>query len=697
MSEKDEFMHYVPGWYKCFFEFLPLRELESIHLQIEFDRSQRDTSLPPLQELAETCLKLYQNQKVRSNYFAYLTGKLASSAGKNRELRELVEQFSNVAELLLWRGMLYVGEGFYDKAKEIYEQCEKTISSENPYPYLDLKLAKANIVVATNEYEKGLEENDELMDLINFIQRQHQGLDTSFFEYNGRSERIQIFLHLGRLPEAQELMEQLLFEVDEGKVAHLEARSYIYVISGLLKQSLGQIPTAKELFIKAKKLYTQIGEAASLVFVDGVLGYFKIIEGNREEGEKILKDVIARSQELDSLWDVIQFTMSLAYSYLAADEKVKAYELIRDLDEYLDRVTDVTQGTAIEVAQIAINNEDTKLAHKYIEKLRVSLEQNPSVSNEISLCVLKSALESTRANMHTGILHTEKALELAEKNEIFPKVLSTKIRLASLNLTKWMYVENNELLEISQKNLYDALMLIPSDNANRIEIEYVSVLLDLLIDFDFSATIRKFDTIEQTIETMGLGKDINEKFQKNRLKTFKFKDLLDKEELYEDDVKILLYNTIRRILLGLSSLQVDKLKEADIKMILVLNEAGLPLYVKNFGTASENEDLLLSAFLSALNSFSAMLSDVPEGHLQTIKHENYTIMVETYLSFMIAMICSEETYEARRKLHTLITQLSKDEFVNYKDLSSKIQRLPEFEESVNSKVEGIFIPRAEES
>jgi tetratricopeptide (TPR) repeat protein len=694
MSQEEDFMRHIPPWYRTFFSFLPERELESVHLQIEFDKPQRSEKLPPLQVMADACIKLYKNRKVRSRYFAYLTGKLASSCGRNNEIKQLVEEIGNIPELLLWKGTLLVGEGDYAEATKIYEECEKSITSENPYPYLELKLAKSNIVIATNEFEKGLEENDELMDLIDFIQRQHEGIDTSVFENNGKTERVQIFLELGRVTEAQELMEKLLNEVES--LENFETRINIYVIGGLLKNALSQIQESKELFMKARILCTEIGEVPTATFIDGILGVYKIMEGNREEGQKILRRAINKFQELNSLWDVVQFSMTLAHSYMGADQKSKAHKLIKDLDIYLDKVKQVTQAIAIDVAHIAINNEDIYLAQKYIDKLKFSLTENPSVYNEISLYILESALESTQANMNTGIRHTEKALQIAENNEIFPQVLTCKIRLASLNLTKWMYVENDKLLHISRANLQDVLMLIPSDSPNKVQIEVVNVLLGLLMDTNFADALEGFDRIEKSIKMMSWGQDIIDKFDKAKNKVIELKKLSDQSELPEDDVRILLYNTIRRILISLSGIQVDETKKTDIRMILVLNEAGLPIYVKNFGKGGENEDILLSAFLTALNSFSAVFSDTPEGHLETIRHENYTILVEIYLSFMIAMICVEETYETHQKLHKFVTQLSKDEFVKFKELAMTTERLPEFEKSVNKKVEQLFPSTQEE-
>jgi len=187
-----------------------------------------------------------------------------------------------------------------------------------------------------------------------------------------------------------------------------------------------------------------------------------------------------------------------------------------------------------------------------------------------------------------------------------------------------------------------------------------------------------------------LGEDILSKVEKNRLKIQKLKDLYEKEELVEDDIKILLYNTIRRLLIGLSGIHVDQVKTTEIRMILIVNEAGLPIFVKNFGTAGENEDLLLSGFLTALNSFSSVFSSTPEGHLKVIRHENYSIMVEIYLSYMIAMVCLEDTYEAHQKLHRLVTLLSKDEFIKFRDLSQTTERLPQFEESISAKINNLF-------
>ncbi|MFW9997011.1 MAG: tetratricopeptide repeat protein, partial [Candidatus Odinarchaeota archaeon] len=488
-------MENIPEWYSDFFQLLPEREQESIDLQIEFDRSQRTEKLPPLQEMAEACIKLYRDKKIRSPHAAYLTGRLGNNAGMDKPVIDLADRFSS-PELKLWKANSLMMKGDYSGAKEIFEECEKKISQDTPYAYLELKIFKINIVIATNEYELGLKENDELRDLIDFISRQTKGsINTDYFAVRGDSERVQILLQLGKMQEAQELVDKLKSEVES--IQNLELRLSVYLILALYHHAMRDIQTAKSIFDKSIAISQNIGAKYEVAFITGVLGAIAFSEGDKETGEKMLLEAIDMMEEFESLWDVIQFSMALSFQYMVSNRLKDAYRLVKRIDRFLDRTEEVTIAFSNAIATIAIENEDLQLARKYLDKSRFVLIENPSKMYEIDLYYLEGALETVKLNLGTATTHVEKGLKTAESANIFPQVLSGKIRFAELNLDKWIQRESTTMINIASDNLTDALLILPADSPTYIRLTLIKALVEVLKGFNFSGALDLLEDVNK--------------------------------------------------------------------------------------------------------------------------------------------------------------------------------------------------------
>ena len=97
-------------------------------------------------------------------------------------------------------------------------------------------------------------------------------------------------------------------------------------------------------------------------------------------------------------------------------------------------------------------------------------------------------------------------------------------------------------------------------------------------------------------------------------------------------------------------------KEDEPIMVLIVAESGLPIYSKHFDPARELKDMLISGFLSSINSFVQKAFDTP-GRIKRIMHDEYTLSFDLVDHILFCYVYEGQSYTALKKLEKLITEV----------------------------------------
>jgi len=102
--------------------------------------------------------------------------------------------------------------------------------------------------------------------------------------------------------------------------------------------------------------------------------------------------------------------------------------------------------------------------------------------------------------------------------------------------------------------------------------------------------------------------------------------------------------------------QVDPIK-ADIKLILLINDAGLTIYTKIFDVQKMNQQLI-SNFISAIDSFGKQLFGTHEPYFSISRGNNIILYQNVTDDLNLALIVSQENFDAVMKLNTLSKEIA---------------------------------------
>ncbi len=126
----------------------------------------------------------------------------------------------------------------------------------------------------------------------------------------------------------------------------------------------------------------------------------------------------------------------------------------------------------------------------------------------------------------------------------------------------------------------------------------------------------------------------------------------------KDAAKVMVMHMIEKTLEELVQLpqQVEPIK-ADIKLILLINNAGLTIFTKIFDVQKMNQQLI-SNFISAIDSFGKQLFGTKEPYFSISRGNNIILYQNVNEDLNIAFIVSQENYDSIMKLNMLSKEIS---------------------------------------
>ena len=161
--------------------------------------------------------------------------------------------------------------------------------------------------------------------------------------------------------------------------------------------------------------------------------------------------------------------------------------------------------------------------------------------------------------------------------------------------------------------------------------------------------------ISQLLEFSRRKKSEEEKDEKEILFT---EPLLNEIATNKDAAKVMVMHVLESTMEELVQLpqQIDPIK-ADIKLILLINNAGLTIYTKIFDSQKMNQQLI-SNFISAIDSFGKQLFGTTEPYFSISRGNNIILYQNITDDLNLAFIVSQENYDAIMKLNTLSKEIS---------------------------------------
>ncbi|MDH5644711.1 MAG: hypothetical protein OEZ01_01820, partial [Candidatus Heimdallarchaeota archaeon] len=327
------------------------------------------------------------------------------------------------------------------------------------------------------------------------------------------------------------------------------------------------------------------------------------------------------------------------------------------LENYDDAVNDIKAAMSINtknpiigfhsyLIHYLIKKDDIEEARKVYEDAKRIIEAHPLEINKTIQHHIEAEFHRATGDFSLAISSYEKVIEkllqigdISRLHNAYTEMISTQIELFSLR-------PNNTQVKqklFSQINSLLILMDEGGSTVNTIEALIISGQVHLIDN----------NRVEAEKEFKNAIKLAN-KFEFHILEEKARKEL---EIIADKDKKSLL----TRLRNSLKNMMVSTTKHVpqDYKLhgLMILDSSGLSLYNQYYSDLLESEPALISGLITAINAFIGDLAK-GKGLLQSIKHDDLSLILEPIDQFVVLCIVSNETFESRELTRKFASQLS---------------------------------------
>ncbi|MHA1992634.1 MAG: tetratricopeptide repeat protein [Candidatus Hodarchaeales archaeon] len=501
-------------------------------------------------------------------------------------------------------------------------------------------------------------------------------------------------------------------ELDDALVVTKEALSlgkelgnkqFIGVINqnlGLIHRQKGELNTALPYLESSKMTFEELNIKPFLAQVLLNLGTVRSITGELEQALSDFNEGLSIQTELRNSTEIAHLYNNIGQVYqikgdydTALDYCLKCVNIFKELNNVAKIIE-----TNLNVIQLAIFKGDFELAEKYLENTINLATDSPSKTDKLVHNLSKALVLKSAGRM----------VKSAEAQQIFSQISNDDIINSDytvqsmLNLCELLV---NEIKFFGKEEIIEELKTI------------VSNLLELAKNQNMSATLVESLILQSKLSLFELSpKNAQEILQEAQqiaeerglenlaiLASVEYDLLLDKIEAFDfsSDSKLSfaerfgldeLEDLIQRMINKNVALLPKELEEEPI-LLLVVTEAGIPIYSSKFLKESQFDDMLISGFLTAINSFIKE-AFATTGAIERIKQKNYTLLFQLMDPLTFCYVIKGPSYLALKKMDKFMNALKAsnliwDEILESAETGKSLEDL----QSMHDMTAQFFTPR----
>ncbi len=446
----------------------------------------------------------------------------------------------------------------------------------------------------------------------------------------------------------------------------LHVASTLYYQSGKPKKALKLLEKAIRLHKKIygrnswkSTFYHNLAYMYSLTDTDKCLGSY-------HKGLALLEN----TNDLQSIASTLSNIIGL---YIQLNKKSEARKYLKQLVNILESSEAlVTAFRAYAVTANALSLDEYSLAKKYLVKLEEQVGKQPTLFNKALLAGAKMGF-NTDARIHSeeAYLWGEECLYYLNKQKDYLNVLASLFNLTELDINYYKITGKERYLKAARKRFNELFTLIGAlklpefvaakniiyacyELLNK-NFEQVTSLLEKIPDVKSDSIRKNKEMLEQIL-----------KFSKDRMDieddaepiTVSSEVLVNEIANNKDAQQVFIMHILGKTLQELISIpqQVDPIK-ADIKLLLLINSAGLTIFTKVLDIQKMNQQLI-SNFISAIDSFGKQLFGTTESYFSISRGNNIILFQKVNEDLDLALIVSQENFDSIMKLNTLSKEIN---------------------------------------
>ncbi len=464
-------------------------------------------------------------------------------------------------------------------------------------------------------------------------------------------------------PENQEVLNMCKSAVMKANVLHVAAMLYYQA---------GQPTKAVKRLEKAIKLHKKVHSRNSwkstfyhnLAYMHSLTNPEKCLDAYHKALE-----LLESTEDLQSIASTLSNLIGL---YQQANKKTDARKYLMQLVEILESSEDlITPFRAYAVSSNALALDENLLAKKYLTKLEEKVGEQPTLFNKAILAGAKMGFYlGAQINSEEAYMWGEECLYNFNKQKDYLNALGSLFNLTEMDLGFYKITGKERFLKSARKRFNELFTLIGAldlpefiaakniilagyELLNK-NFDKVASLLEKIPEIKSDSIRRNKEMMEQLLEFSKKSMDAEDGAESADISS---EAIINEIANNKDAQQVFIMHIIEKSLQELVSLpqQVDPIK-ADIKLMLLINSAGLTIYTKVFDVQKMNQQLI-SNFISAIDSFGKQLFGTTESYFSISRGNNIILFQKVNEDLDLAFIVSQENYDSIMKLNTLSKEI----------------------------------------
>jgi tetratricopeptide (TPR) repeat protein len=428
------------------------------------------------------------------------------------------------------------------------------------------------------------------------------------------------------------------------------AKMIILHLYGTVTTYLGKFEEAGKYFNESYELATSLNFKYKDYTLNN-LGLIAIRLRRYNDAKEIFDELIKRNP------DLLSYNLN---KLIILNEMNNVDEAILFLEDFKNRFKDkikisVIQRIASEIYLKTGNEQKIRETLSEAEEIEKKYSIQPNI---VTLYRIKADLKILKGDYIKAIEYYEEELKLTEPVGNLDEIFQAYTKIIACRIDQLVSNPN----DIDNKNkLYSMINSIIS-LADEQEMPQSSIQ-GLMLRAQVFIEEKLFN---EGREDLKVALKIAKQFNYEELKELVEKEiqelnrLEDKQDILEIEKSSFRDRMKSKLKLLIGSQSGGKMKKIEYTLhgLMVVNASGLNIYDYTFSKDMSSDPTLIAGLITAMSAFIEEIIK-GKGFLKSINHDDLTLMMEPLKGYVVVCITSKETFELRRKVQLLSSELEK--------------------------------------
>ncbi len=303
--------------------------------------------------------------------------------------------------------------------------------------------------------------------------------------------------------------------------------------------------------------------------------------------------------------------------------------------------------------------EQAKDYHSQLEKIK---ERNLLPLINHLYCISEAKLLKSTPRLKNRVVAEELLRSVIEDDIISHTItIDAYLLLCELLLDELMLLGDKSVLdELTEyiENLFDIAKAQQSHSL--LAKTYLLKSQLALINFDVDKAkglLSQALFIAEEREMHGLAYDISKEYDNLINNKEDWILLAQRNAPLSERLALITMNDALQTMIGNKGIALPEIIQEEPVYIIIQNDSGKTIFTEEFQSLSKLDGALIGGFIAALNSFVQELFHTP-GHIERIKHQDYTLVLKIHEGLLITYIYKGQSYSSIKKLNNFVDSLS---------------------------------------